>query len=52
MRLVQRMHDSALTDWTEFNIETSRVEGANPSSELDLYLCASCRVLMQLLLNV
>ena len=52
LRVVQRMHDSALTDWIEFNSETPRVEGGNPSSQLDLYFCASCRVLMQLLLSV
>ena len=40
------------TDWIKWNIKTCGVEGAKPSSQLDIYLCASCRVLMQLLLGI
>ena len=39
MRLVQIVHDSALTDWIGLNVETRRVEGAKPESAGQLLVC-------------
>lgn len=48
---VQRVYDSEFTAWIELNVETRGVYFC-ASLIVDIYLCASCRVLMQLLLGV